>query len=203
MVEFNRDIDRESFSFDRISNFLGNQNWKYLGLSALAVGSYFFLSNRNKDFSKSFSKQTTQSLMTEKPVFCKKETPLQEVAKMMVEHDCGEIPVLDENRKPIGVITDRDITCRTIAKGLNPLSILAEKVMSYPVKTVRLDTPVEECVKLMKKYQIRRLPVVDRNGILTGIISQADIVRYFGEAYSAEFLEKISEPSEKPSRISA
>src|SRR5438876_726323 len=79
--------------------------------------------------------------------FCISETTLQEVAQMMIDHDCGEIPVV-ENQKtklPIGVITDRDIVCRTVARGLNPLDLAVGDCMSKPCVTVTPDMSIEEC----------------------------------------------------------
>jgi len=63
-------------------------------------------------------------IMTMEPSYCVPNTDLQEIAAMMVAEDCGEIPVCESGtKKPIGVVTDRDIVCRTVAKGLNPLSL--------------------------------------------------------------------------------
>ena len=75
----------------------------------------------------------TKEIMTSDPACCGPETPLPEVARLMVERDCGEIPVLDENRRPVGVITDRDITCRTVAEGKNPLELPRETACPGPL----------------------------------------------------------------------
>jgi CBS domain-containing protein len=68
-----------------------------------------------------------KEIMTLEPASCTPETPLQKVAQLMIENDCGEIPVIDNSDSciPVGVITDRDIVCRTVAKGLNPLEMTA------------------------------------------------------------------------------
>ena len=75
-----------------------------------------------------------KEVMTASPTCCLAETSLQEVAKMMVDNDCGEIPVIDSNetKKPLGVVTDRDIVCRTVAQGRNPLDLTASDCMSTP-----------------------------------------------------------------------
>ena len=74
-------------------------------------------------------------VMTQEPACCTPETPLRDVAKMMVESDCGEIPVVDSQRtmRPVGVVTDRDIVVRCVAAGKNPLEAEAEDCMSSPV----------------------------------------------------------------------
>src|SRR4030095_6177010 len=71
-------------------------------------------------------------IMSNNPACCTRETSLQDVAVLMVEHDCGEIPVVDnmQSKRPVGVVTDRDITCRTVALGKNPLELRARGCMS-------------------------------------------------------------------------
>jgi predicted transcriptional regulator len=96
---------------------------------------------------------------------------LDQVAKLMVHNDCGEIPVIDGTDQPIGVITDRDIVCRVVAEGKNPVGYTAEQFMSQPVITVTEDTPIDEVVTTMEKHQIRRVPVVDANGSCAGMIA--------------------------------
>jgi CBS domain-containing protein len=94
---------------------------------------------------------------------------------MMVQNNCGEIPVIDVNEQPIGVVTDRDIVCRVVADGKNPMAHTAEECMTQPVVTVQVDAPVEQVVTTMEKYQIRRILVVDERGCCAGIIAQADL----------------------------
>jgi CBS domain-containing protein len=135
-----------------------------------------------------------KDLMTPNPACCSRDTKLQEVARLMVQHDCGEIPVVDQNRKPVGVVTDRDIACRTVAEGKNPLDLTAGDIMSSPCVTVTPDSNLDECVKLMEDKQIRRVPVVDASGAICGIVAQADIAK--GDPNKrevAEVVEKISE----------
>jgi len=116
-----------------------------------------------------------RDVMTPDPACCAPGTTLDQVAKMMIQNDCGEIPVVDVNDQPIGVVTDRDIVCRVVADGKNPMAYTAETCMSQPVVTVRADDPIPEVVATMEKHQIRRVPVVDEQGCCTGIISQADL----------------------------
>jgi CBS domain-containing protein len=84
----------------------------------------------------------------------------------MADHDCGEIPVVGpgDSRKPLGLVTDRDITCRAVAQGRNPLELAAKDCMSSPVVTVTTETPIEECCRTMEQNQVRRIPVIDAQG---------------------------------------
>ena len=81
-----------------------------------------------------------QDVMTPKPACCSPTTTLDQVAKLMVQNDCGGIPVVDTRDQPIGMITDRDIVCRVVADGKNPMGHTAEQHMSQPVVTVDTDT---------------------------------------------------------------
>ena len=136
-----------------------------------------------------------REIMTTEPVWCAPETPLDEVARMMVAEDCGEIPVCDERGTPIGVITDRDIVCRGVAKGRNPLTLRADECMSEPVITTTPDALVEECARLMEQYQVRRLPVIDEEARCCGMVAQADLATKGARTTSAGVLEKVSVPN--------
>lgn len=115
-----------------------------------------------------------REVMTKSPVCCPPDLSLKDVARLMVDFDCGEIPVVDvDAKRPVGVITDRDIACRIVAQGRDPLGLAAKDCMSAPVVTVTPDTPVEECCRTMEEHQIRRIPVIDEGGSCCGIVSQA------------------------------
>lgn len=133
-------------------------------------------------------------IMSDKPACCLAETPLREVAQMMVLNDCGCIPVVDgaDSKKPIGILTDRDITIQTIAEGKNPLELTAGDIMTKNVVTVTPETSVEECCNLMEKNQIRRIAVVDESGACCGMVAQADIAVNAGESKTAEVVQSVS-----------
>jgi CBS domain-containing protein len=116
---------------------------------------------------------------------------------MMIDHDCGEIPVVEnkETKLPIGVITDRDIVCRTVARGLNPLDLTVADCMSKPCVTVTPDLSVEECSRIMEENKIRRVPVVDADGSCCGIVALADIALHAGRSAAAEVIKEVSEPT--------
>lgn len=136
-------------------------------------------------------------IMSRNPVCCTPDTNLQEVARLMCDHDCGEIPVVADqsSRHVVGVITDRDITCRTVARGRNPLMLTAKDCMTTRVVTARTGTTLEECCRLMEDQQIRRVPVVANGGTCIGIVSQADIARRAPFNKTAEVVAEISRPA--------
>lgn len=134
------------------------------------------------------------AIMTPRPACGDPDTDLQEIARMMVECNCGEIPIV-ENGKPAGVVTDRDIVVRVVAPGLSPTDMTARDCMTVPCAVIPRDAPVEDAVALMEEKQIRRLPVVDANGEICGIVSQADIARNLGKREAGEMVREISEPA--------
>jgi CBS domain-containing protein len=132
--------------------------------------------------------------MTKDPACCTADTPLQEVAQMMVEHDCGCVPVVDgeDSKMPVGMITDRDITTRVVAKGQNPLEMTAGDAMTSTVVSVTPETSVEECCNVMEQSQIRRVAVVDKNGACCGIVAQADVATNAAARQTAEVVQEVS-----------
>lgn len=138
--------------------------------------------------------KVARDVMTQDPACCSPNTPLDQVAKMMMQNDCGQIPVVDTNNRPIGVVTDRDIVCRSVAAGRNPAGSTAESVMTRTVVTVRPDAPLDEVIATMQQHQIRRVPVVDDGGCCAGIIAQADIVAKGPTAQGAELVREVSRP---------
>ena len=146
-----------------------------------------------------------KEVMTTDPACCVLETSLQEVAQMMIDHDCGEIPVVEnkQNNLPIGVITDRDIVCRTIAKGINPLDLTVAECISKPCITVTPEMSIEECSRILEANQIRRVPVVDASGCCCGIVSLADIALRARQSIVAEVVKEVSEPSAAASAAGA
>ncbi|HVE12796.1 MAG TPA: CBS domain-containing protein [Elusimicrobiota bacterium] len=138
-----------------------------------------------------------KDIMTQDPIFCTPQTGLQAVAHMMCDADCGEIPIVESptNPKPVGVITDRDITCRAVAEGKNPLQLKAQDCMSSPVITVTPETELEECCQLIEQRRIRRVLVVDEDGRCCGIVSQADIARRCPPNLASEVVKEVSQPA--------
>lgn len=135
------------------------------------------------------------SIMTANPECCRPDTSLREVAQLMVAGVCGEIPVCDAAGKPVGVVTDRDIVCRVVAKGRNPAELAAGDCMSRPVVTAIREMAIEDCARLMEQYQVRRIPVVDDQGKCCGVVAQADLARKAPQATTIEVVERVSSPS--------
>ncbi len=137
-------------------------------------------------------------LMTNDPTCCTPETSIEAVARLMVDVDCGAIPVVGDltSRFPIGIVTDRDIVVRTIAAGNNPLELTARDCMTAPAITVTKDTTLADCVDLLELNQIRRVVVVDRDGRIAGILAQADIAMHLSKRKAGELLQEVSEPTE-------
>jgi CBS domain-containing protein len=136
-----------------------------------------------------------RDIMTPNPVCCSPNTTLDDVAKMMLRNDCGEIPIIDTNDCVIGVITDRDIVCRAVAQGKNPIGYTVASCMSSPVITVQEDDTLEDIVTTMERHQIRRVPVVSDGGMCAGIIAQADVARIAPKREVAELLREVSQQS--------
>ena len=136
-----------------------------------------------------------RSVMTANPATCGRDATLQDVAQLMKQNDCGEIPIVDDHRRPLGVITDRDIAVRAVAEGLDPRSTAVADYMTAPVATVREDGALEDVCRVMEQNQIRRVIVVDRQGSVAGIVAQADIALSGRDSTTAEVVKQVSNPS--------
>jgi CBS domain-containing protein len=138
-----------------------------------------------------------KELMTADPACCTANTPIPVVARMMVDNDCGEIPVVEDlaDRLPIGVVTDRDIVCRLVAKGINPSGAIAGECMSKPIVTVTPEMSLEECSRIMEEKLIRRVPVVDEHGSCCGIVALADIALQTTKSVAGEVVKEVSRPA--------
>jgi CBS domain-containing protein len=142
-----------------------------------------------------------REIMTEDPESVTPDTTVVDVAKKMRDLDVGMIPVVDsaENRRLKGVITDRDLAVRVLAAGKDG-KVKVSEYMTEQVETVNKNDTVREVFNVMKREQVRRVPVTDREGRLVGIIAQADLaVDYAGldlqrETEVEEVIERISEP---------
>lgn len=136
-----------------------------------------------------------RDVMTTEPARCSPGTTLDQVARLMLHNNCGEIPIVDTADHPVGVVTDRDIVCRVVAVGKNPSGHTAEECMSAPVVTVPTDARLEEVISTMESHQIRRVPVVDEAGCCAGIIALADVAVTGAPAETAELVREISRPA--------
>ena len=135
------------------------------------------------------------SVMTANPACCRPNTPLRQVAQMMADNDCGMIPVVDEQDVPVGVITDRDIAVRAVAGGKDTTRATAADYMTTPVRTVGQDSTLADCVAAMEAGQVRRVPVVNADGKLCGVVAQADIALRGDDRITGEVVQQVSKPS--------
>ena len=101
---------------------------------------------------------------------------LADAAKSMWENDCGVLPIIKDGRKVVGMITDRDICMATAMKDRNPSGISVEEVMTGTVYAATPEEDIEQALKTMREHKIRRLPVLNPQGELEGILSMNDIV---------------------------
>jgi len=144
-----------------------------------------------------------KKIMTKNPACCTPDSTLQEVAHMMEMYDCGCIPVIEshQSKRPVGTITDRDITIRTFSEGKNPLEMKASDIMTSDIVTVTPNTSVDECLNVMENRQIRRVLVVDNNNKCVGIVAQADLAEQgTNRTETMNFIREVSESESEHSR---
>ena len=139
--------------------------------------------------------KSVKEVMTKNPECVTETETLRTAARMMADNDCGAIPVIDSQstRKPVGIITDRDIVIRAVAKGKDPETVTVGDVMSRSVKTVSDDDPLDKVFKVMSDAKVRRVPVVDGKGGVVGIVAVADVAETNQDLKLAEAVEEISE----------
>jgi len=132
-----------------------------------------------------------REIMSKDPICCTPESTIVEAAKLMVDNDCGQIPVVKDrqSKKIVGVLTDRDICCRVVARNLSPASAHVRDCMSTPVATVTPETSITECLRVMEEHVVRRVPVVNEQGACCGIVSQADLVEKAPKDYARQVAE--------------
>ena len=116
-----------------------------------------------------------QDLMSHPPVTCHVNDPLNLAAHLLWDHDCGVLPVVTDEGKIAGMITDRDICMAAFTQSRRIDEILANSAMSQHIVTVRPEQSVAEVEELMSRHQVRRLPVVDGDGKPVGVISLSDL----------------------------
>ncbi|MHB9131860.1 MAG: CBS domain-containing protein [Armatimonadota bacterium] len=140
-------------------------------------------------------------IMTESPVCCTPSDTVQSVAVAMRDNNCGLLPVVDNknNSQLVGVITDRDIVCRVVASMDCNTATVANAMTTGNIWMVRPDASLDEVIDKMEEGQVRRIPVVDENNRILGVISVADIALEIDEPEEiAEVIEEISEPTNTP-----
>jgi CBS domain-containing protein len=129
--------------------------------------------------------------MTSNPRTIETSTPVAEAARLMSSEDVGSLPIV-EGERLVGMLTDRDITVRVVAEGMDPQSTTAGDVASRDVVSVDPQQQLDEALRLMAQHQVRRLPVVEEDGRLVGIVAQADVATAGQDARTGQVVEEIS-----------
>jgi len=134
---------------------------------------------------------SVRDAMTGNPRVIGRDSTVVEAAKMMREEDVGVVPIVDGD-KLVGTLTDRDIAIRVVAEGKDPNTTKAEEVASREIVTIDPQQDLDEALRLMARHQVRRLPVVEEDGKLVGIVAQADIAKHATDEQTGELVEEIS-----------
>jgi len=129
--------------------------------------------------------------MTSNPTAITPETTVQEAARLMKSEDVGALPVVEDGRLTC-VVTDRDLAIRGLAEGTSPQTPVRD-VASKDVATIDPQQSLEEAARLMAEHQVRRLPVVEEDGRLVGMLAQADVAKAGHDTLTGEVVEKISQ----------
>jgi CBS domain-containing protein len=135
--------------------------------------------------------------MTSRPRCVTSATPVSQVAEIMEAEDVGAVPVVDGDRLS-AMVTDRDIVLRAVAKGKDPRGMPVREVSSTEITIVGPDEDLSAALELMAANQVRRLPVVDDDNRLIGVLSQADVALRAREKSVGEMVGQISMPPEGP-----
>lgn len=122
-----------------------------------------------------------REIMTSDVSYCTATASLSEAATIMWQRDCGVVPIVDENKIVVGMLTDRDICIAAAMKNRLTSEIKIGEVISGKIRACAPGDDLEKVLQLMRKRQLRRLPVTDAGGVLLGIISISDVIRYAGK----------------------
>ena len=136
--------------------------------------------------------QRIRDIMTSNPCTIDADKSVAYAAKMMREEDVGVAPIV-EGEKLIGLLTDRDISVRVAAHGRDPDQVKVRDVASTRLVTIHPQQDLDEALRIMAKHQVRRLPVVEEDGRLVGVVAQADIAREGDDSKTGQLVEEISE----------
>ena len=135
--------------------------------------------------------QSIRDIMTTNPRTIEPSTPIFEAARIMRDDNIGSLPITEGNQL-FGTITDRDITIRAIAEGRDPQGTTVQEIASRDLVTVDPQQNLDEALRLMAQHQVRRLPVVEEDGKLIGIVAQADVAQVGDDARTGETVQQIS-----------
>lgn len=145
------------------------------------------------------AKMKVDTIMTKDVAFCKGNTRLDEVARLMAAYNCSALPVLEDekSRKVVGILTERDIVRRTLAVGKNPAGLTASACMTSDVYVAKSDSEIDDCLKTMEQHHIRRLPIIDDKRACCGIVTLTNLAEFLPAPTVGEALKEITEPERK------
>src|SRR5215213_1421446 len=136
--------------------------------------------------------QSIRDVMTSNPCSIDAEKTVAYAAKMMQEEDVGLAPIV-EGDKLVGMLTDRDIAVRVASEGRNPDQVKVLEVASKTLVTIGPQQDLDEALRIMAQHQVRRLPVVEEDGRLIGVVAQADIAREGDDSTTGQLVQEISD----------
>jgi CBS domain-containing protein len=136
--------------------------------------------------------QNIREIMTANPSTVEPDQSVVEAAKIMKQEDAGVVPVT-ENGRLTGMVTDRDIAIRVVAEGKDPQSTAVREVASKNLVTIDPQQDLDEALRLMAQHQVRRLPVVEEDGRLVGVVAQADVAREGDDTKTGQVVQEISQ----------
>jgi CBS domain-containing protein len=136
--------------------------------------------------------QHIREVMTTNPSTIEPDGNVVEVARIMKQEDAGVVPVT-ENGRLTGMVTDRDIAIRVVAEGKDPQSTTVREVASTDLVTVDPQQGLDEALRLMAQHKVRRLPVVEEDGRLVGVVAQADVAREGDDTQTGQVVQEISQ----------
>ena len=136
--------------------------------------------------------KSIKDTMSSNPCSIDADKPVSYAAKMMRDEDVGLAPIVEGDRL-VGTLTDRDIAVRVVAEGRDPESTSVREVASKDVVTVNPEQGLDQVLKLMAEHQVRRLPVVEENGRLVGVVAQADVAEHANPSETGRMVEEISD----------
>jgi CBS domain-containing protein len=135
--------------------------------------------------------KTVTDIMSANPCAIDADKPVAYAAQMMKQEDVGLAPIV-EGDLLVGALTDRDIVTRVVAEGKDPQSVKVRDVASTDLVTIDPQEDIDEALRLMASYQVRRLPVVEEDGRLVGVLAQADVAREANDKKTGQLVEEIS-----------
>lgn len=197
----NREPNYET-EYDRGQTGRTRQNYENYGRAPSGTRSWSVSESGRYETGGSYNQGPSRShlrcrdIMTRNIITCRRDTPITEVARLMRDEDVGAMPVIGDDGKLAGIVTDRDLVVKGLNSDKSDSEITAEDCMSTDLYTVNQNDRLVDMIHEMGDHQVRRIPVVDSRDRLVGIISMADIATQTNKDMELkEALEEISQPS--------